>query len=291
MRKKSSILKEIIVTVSLFLLFGCSNNAKNESAQMDRAVSEESGSLENKTAEMYEESEAKQPIDSSENERRIIYEAYVTVELEDFQQGREELEKLIKTKNGYVVESNVYDGEESRREGTIVAKIPQEKFETTLNEIEPIGNVKERSMNGRDVTEEYVDLTSRLKSKQAVETRLYSFLDKASDTQSLLQISKELAAVQEQIEQLKGKINFIENQTDYSMVTIRMSENSPAVISNEDELHVWEKSNRLFIDTVNVLIRLFSGLIVAAIGLSPVLLPIIGLVLFTYWRYKKKNTD
>ncbi|RBW69928.1 DUF4349 domain-containing protein [Bacillus taeanensis] len=291
MRKKTLFIKTILFAVSLLLLFGCSNNTQNESAEMDMAVSEESGNLENKKAEIYKESEGETEQLTNKSERKIIYEAYLTVEFENFQENQKELEKLIKAKNGYVVESTLYDEEKSRKEGTIIAKIPHEKFETALNEIAQIGDVTHRSMNGRDVTEEYVDLTSRLKSKQAVEKRLYAFLEKASDTQSLLNISKELSFVQEEIEQLKGKINYIENQTDYSMVTITMIENSPAEISNNNGLHVWKGSKQLFIDTINILIRFFSGAIIITIGLSPVLLPLIGVVIFIYWRYKKKNTD
>lgn len=54
------------------------------------------------------------------------------------------------------------------------------------------------SITGQDVTEEYIDLESRLKSKQAVESRLLSFMEQAEKTEDLLAISKDLAKVQEE---------------------------------------------------------------------------------------------
>jgi len=98
------------------------------------------------------------------------------------------------------------------------------------------------SITGQDVTEEYIDLESRLKSKQAVESR-FSFMEQAEKTEDLLAISKDLAKVQEEIETIKGRMNYLENKADLATVTISIEENKVEVKNlGDSQLKTWEKN-------------------------------------------------
>ncbi len=89
----------------------------------------------------------------------------------------------------------------------------------------------QRNISGDDVTEEYVDLESRLKSKRVVEERLISFMNNAEKTEDLLKISEDLAEVQEEIETIEGRKKFLENQTSLSTIIITLYENKVTVPS------------------------------------------------------------
>jgi len=151
----------------------------------------------------------------------------------------------------------------------------------------------EKTISGNDVTEEYVDLESRLKAKNAVEKRLLSLMEQATKTEDLLKISDDLATVQEEKEQIMGRMNYIQTNVDYSTVTINLEEEIVEVgkIDKQGNRNTWEKAKSLFVDTVNGVITFFSSIVIFLIGLSPVLLPlgIIVVIWFILWRRKKRN--
>src|SRR5690606_38457488 len=108
--------------------------------------------------------------------------------------------------------------------GSFVIKVPASGFQSFLTGLEKLKKDEEfqRHVQGQDVTEEYVDLTSRLKAKQVVEARLLSFMEKATDTKDLLEFSNELARVQEEIERIKGRMRYIDENVSFSTVELRM---------------------------------------------------------------------
>ncbi len=120
--------------------------------------------------------------------------------------------------------------------------------------------VHQRNVSGSDVSEEYVDLESRLKSKRTVESRLLEFMQKATTTEDLLKISSDLARVQEEIEQITGRIKYLDNQVDYSTIIITINENNINVpeLTNKD-LNTWEKIKKQFMTSINLLLAGLSG--------------------------------
>lgn len=148
------------------------------------------------------------------------------------------------------------------------------------------------SITGQDVTEEYIDLESRLKSKQAVESRLLSFMEQAEKTEDLLAISKDLAKVQEEIETIKGRMNYLENKADLATVTISIEENKVEVKNlGDSQLKTWEKTKEQFKKSINFLISAFSSLFIFLIGYLPLffLLGIIAFIIIFIIRKRIKR--
>lgn len=151
--------------------------------------------------------------------------------------------------------------------------------------------VMEKVSNGQDVSEEYVDLESRLRSKEAVEERLLTFMDQAKKTEDLLKISNDLSAVQEDIERIKGRMDYLDNQVAFSTITINIQENQVKVseLQGRDDLNTGEKAQSLFMNTVNFLITIGSGFVVFLVGLSPILIPLLIAGGFIWWKVRTKK--
>src|SRR6185437_2903736 len=82
--------------------------------------------------------------------------------------------------------------------GTLTVKVPADNFQSFLDQLQNMNTIKfQKSMEGQDVTEQYIDNTSRLKAKQVVESRLLAFMEKATNSHDLLEFSNELGRVQE----------------------------------------------------------------------------------------------
>jgi PBP1b-binding outer membrane lipoprotein LpoB len=233
---------------------------------------------------------------SSADDRMVIYTANLSIRVNSYQDTLKLVQQQLSSVNGYIVESNSYStGEGDSLEGMITVRIPQDKFESFLQSVEN-GSTKvvDRSIAGQDVTEEFVDLESRLRSKQVVEKRLLNFMEKAEKTEDLLKISTDLATIQEEIEQIKGRMNYLNNKVELATVTIHVTEDKVNVPSLENkDLNTWEKTKEQFMNSVNFLLNVCSVLFIFIIGSLPILL-IIGILLIIiifFMRKRQKNVQ
>jgi len=269
--------------------------AENESADMDSNVDGGSlGNMESKADDTntlsVKEGEFDEDVDTN---RMIIHTAQLDIRVKDFEKTQINIENKVADYDGYVVESSVYRESDDDISGQMVVRVPEEHFQAFLTDAEEAAvDVLSREVSGQDVTEEYVDLESRLKSKQVVEERLLEFMDEAEKTEDLLKISDDLSTVQEDIEVIAGKMEYLENQSDYATVEIVLHEDLITVpdIDNEN-FNTWEKTKKQFADSVNGLLKIGSGFIVFIIGNLPIIMPlfIIGAIVYFVIRRRKKT--
>lgn len=288
--------------VMLFVLFvivmgGCSNVSEESKSSLGKVTEEDRGEgFLNENQAVKSEQSASTAEDNSKTIselRKVIYNADLAVQVKNYETTVKEIQAEVEKKKGYIVDSNTYrDGEEGALEGSVTVRIPENAFHSFIETVEK-GSMKvmNRSISGQDVTEEFVDLESRLKSKQVVEKRLLDFMGKAEKTEDLLKISTDLANVQEEIEQLKGRMNYLQNQVDLATITIQIVEQSVSVPHLQNEgLNTWDKTKKQFMDSVNFILAAGSGLIVFFLGNIPVFL-VVGLViaLIVIFIRKKKR--
>ena len=223
----------------------------------------------------------------------VIYQADLQLRVKRFEKTVQILEGKVEKYGGYIAESNVNKEGKEQLSGSIKIRIPQNHFQDFLQDAEgQAAEVIQRDITGQDVTEEYVDLGARLKSKRVVEERLTSFMKGATKTEDLLKISADLAAVQEEIETIEGKMKFLENQTSLSTINITLYENKVIVPNIEkDNLNTWEKTKKQFMKSMNILLATLSGLVVFFIGNLPIIiiLAVIAILIFLYIKKVKKG--
>ncbi|GGM33906.1 hypothetical protein GCM10011351_19820 [Paraliobacillus quinghaiensis] len=295
----------IFITCISALLFACSSDDESSSENADTGsrskantefeVSDEYAAEESMNTSVTSDdqdggSKSEEVPEGSDN-RKIIYNANLDVEVKNYQEAIRHIEQEINAKNGYIVSSESYNYEEDIQEGNITARIPQEHFQAFLDIVEQ-GDMKitHKRVSGEDVTEQYIDLESRLNSKKVVEERLLAFMENAEKTEDLLKISNDLADVQEEIERITGQLNYLENKSDFATVTMHIREKRVDLVQNED-LNTWEKTQEQLKRSFNYLLTTGSALIVFMIGNLPVLiiLGVIGIFGYRYWRKKVKE--
>ncbi|MEH7076073.1 DUF4349 domain-containing protein [Neobacillus drentensis] len=294
----------ILLIIFVVCMTGCSNSKSSEdksvkmndnsNARLDSAQlgSEQADFYSNEAGKVEKTTESTTTL--KVQNQMVIYQADLALRVKKFDKTVRSLEEKVLKYGGYIAESNVSKEGNEQVSGSIKIRVPQKHFQAFLHDAESqAAEVLQRNISGQDVTEEYVDLKSRLKSKRVVEERLTTFMKSAEKTEDLLKISADLAVVQEEIEALEGKMKFLENQTSLSTVTITLYEDKIVVPNIEkDKLNTWEKTKKQFMKSTNMLLAGISGLIVFIIGNIPVLaiLLILGfLVLFIYRKKKYKN--
>ncbi|WP_175638816.1 DUF4349 domain-containing protein [Metabacillus schmidteae] len=299
-------MKNLMVIICSFLLAlvigGCSNQSSEESQTIksdqgshasdngqDMAVESESKAALNGDSTKQTEPETKSQVTNTSN-RMVIYTANLSIQVNSYNETISFIQQELQSKDGYIVNTNSYSVENESLEGTITVRIPQENFQSFLKTVESKSTkVIDQSINGQDVTEEYVDLESRLKSKQVVEKRLLEFMEKAEKTEDLLKISNDLATVQEEIEQLKGRMNYLDNQVNLATITIQIKENRVNVPDlQNNELNTWNETKKQFMETLNFVIRTLSTVFVFIVGSLPVLI-VLGGIFFVIWVFLRRK--
>ncbi|HYK74091.1 MAG TPA: DUF4349 domain-containing protein [Pseudoneobacillus sp.] len=287
--------RSCLVVIVFFLLAACSGQSENAKMSMDSAKSEAGESV-----SMTDNSAGSSPVVKEKSnlsvERMVIYQAEIRLKVKKYEKAQNNLEAKAKSYGGYIVQSNVYRNDNEQMSGTITIRIPQDHFQQFLLDAEGSAEeVLERNVNGQDVTEEYVDLESRLRSKRVVEERLLEFMKKANKTEDLLKISSDLGKVQEEIEQVLGRMKYLENQTSFSTITINLFEENIIVPDlDKDKLNTWEKTKKQFVTSTNFILSAFSGLFVLLIGNLPILLLLSSILFIFYFgvrRFKKNDSS
>lgn len=280
------------------LITGCSTNDstlveedQGSSSEIAQYNTEEAIDMEQPSDDDSEESTEESSLDISD--RMIIHRANLTVNVKDIEESKQKVEKKVKEYEGYIVDSAMYVDDEEHVSGHLTVRIPEKHFQQFLTDAEEeAAEVVERNVSGQDVTEEYVDIESRLKSKQAVEARLLEFMEDAEKTEDLLKISNDLAKVQEEIEVLVGQQKYLDNQTSFSTIEIFMNETRVVIPELDNKsFDTWEQTKKQFAVSTNSILRAISGLTVFIFGNLPVIaiFLLIGGIIYSTVRRKKRN--
>ncbi|MCP8616156.1 DUF4349 domain-containing protein [Salirhabdus salicampi] len=222
-------------------------------------------------------------------ERKVMYHGNVTMSVHNVEQSMKTITSYAKDYDGYITESSRMTTDQQLY-ANIRVKIPNNHLQSFLHELDGISkDIVRQQIRGQDVTEEYFDLSSRLKAKRTVEERLLTFMKEADKTEDLLSISRELAHVQEEIEQLEGRKRLLENQIDFAELFIELKESSTSLEVSQENLKTPQKIKNAFIQSINVIAKILSLFVIVVIGFSPILLCLATVIFLCWIGYKRKT--
>ncbi|MCD9024440.1 DUF4349 domain-containing protein [Cohnella silvisoli] len=227
-------------------------------------------------------------------DRKVIYRANLVMKVEEFKTAEEQLLNLIHLGGAYVLQFS--DSRSADEVGaTYVIKVPSSGFSPFLEKLQKIKTLhREREVEGSDVTEEFVDLNARLKAKQVVESRLLAFMDKAAKTDDLVRFSNELARVQEEIEQIKGRIRFLDQNVAFSTINLRLYQATGIEEIKEEKVDEKQTFSERISDALagstKVLRQFGEGVLVVVAALLPVLIVLTVLGIPTFYFVSKRRS-
>jgi len=214
-------------------------------------------------------------------DQKIIKNAEVRFQVKNLEQSALSIQKSLQKRDAYVSSAR-----QTRQYGSIeseiVIRVKSNEFEELLNELlKQSVFLDYKNVSAQDVTEEFVDIQSRLKTKRAVENRYLEILQKAQTINEILQVEEKLRYIREEIESKEGRLKFLKNRVAYSTITLRIFEQ----VEGEPvaEIGFFTKLGKGFA-------RGWHNLLEFIIGLSygwPVLL-ILGTALFFFVRFIRR---
>jgi len=222
---------------------------------------------------------------STAEERMIVRTGEMSLVVEDITQACDEIAQLAASFDGYVVSSRI-SGEEEEMRGRISIRVPDGKFELALTELRNLAvRVESESTDSRDVTEEYVDLKSRLKNAEATEKQYLALLEKAEDVEDILSIYESLSWVRQEIEQIKGRMQYLERTSSMSLISVRLEPEATA----KPLVHAGWSALEALKSAVRGIVIFGQWLGTLAIWLI-IFIPVWGTILgIIYWRRRRKK--
>lgn len=218
-------------------------------------------------------------------ERMIVRAGDMWLVVEDVTDARDEIARMAVRFSGFVVSSSI-SGEEEEMRGWISIRVSDDKFETALAELRDLAvRVKSENTNSQDVTEQYIDLQSRLKNAEATENQYLALLDKAEDVNDILRIYDSLSRIRNEIEQIKGRIQYLERTSSMSLISVNLEPEAtakPLVRAGWSALEALKSAVRGIVTFGQWLGTLAIWLLI----FTPVWGTILGIV---YWRRRRKK--
>ena len=201
-------------------------------------------------------------------DKKIIKNGSLNLKVSNADQANQDIVSIAKSNGGDVFSSNVYN-RNNIKSGMVTVKVPVANFEKTFAEIKKVAAlVIQESTSGQDVTEEYADLQAQLKNKQAEEQQFVEIMKQAQKIQDILDVTEQLSRVRGEIEQLQGRIKFLDSQTDMASISVSLSEDQNIIVS--DSWRPWQ----VIKDAANALIRKIQGFVNFAIVLIITVIPV-----------------
>ena len=147
---------------------------------------------------------------------KIIYTAYLTIDTTEFEDAQKQIETITKAQGGYFENLDQGNFSSSYRSATYQIRVPAENFDAFLKETKGCGTVTSISQNASDVSDYYYDVESRLETAKTKLARLQDLLSQAQNMTDIITIEGEIANVQWEIDDLSGTLQHYDSQVNYS---------------------------------------------------------------------------
>src|SRR5215510_7751314 len=212
--------------------------------------------------------------------RKVIQNAEMTIETDKPEEGQQKIGVIAEKHGGFVVISESKHNEAASQnvastEVNIVVRVPAQKFQATIDEIRAVGGrILHEKSSGDDVTEEYIDLEARIRTKKALETQFLEIMKQARRISDAMEVQTQLAGVRTEIERLEGRRRFLENQSALSTINIAL--HTPIQVVAAATRGFFYDLKAAFGNGVDMGSGIFLGVIQFVIVMIPVMLFIVA---------------
>jgi hypothetical protein len=157
--------------------------------------------------------------------RKIIHTADIDLVVEEFGPIPDQVRALARQSGGYIAKSNLRGSTGRPRGGDWTLRVPTDKYDSLLDELESLGEVRRSSSNSQDVSEEYYDVEARIRNKKQEETRLLRHLEESTGRlEDILLIEKELSRVRGEVERMEGRLRVLADLTTLTTIHLTVEE-------------------------------------------------------------------
>ena len=226
---------------------------------------------------------------SGSEERLVVKTSSLSLVVNDVRQASEEVISYAQEIGGFMVSTSLSKPQEAPF-ATVVVRVPAEKLSEVLDYFRSLAvKVSSENILGRDVTDQYEDIGAKLETLNKTKAKFEEILDKADKVQDILQVQRELTSLQAQIDNLKGRREYLEKTAKLAKVTAYLSTDEWALPYQPQEAFrpkvIFKQAVRSLIKTLHGVAKLFIWLAVY----SPIWGGILIIIFVVKWFKKRKK--
>ena len=156
---------------------------------------------------------------------KIIKTADIRYRVDDYKKSRAAIGAIIAAHGAYIA-SEREANDAYTLSNTLIIRMESGSFDKLVEAlVQGAAYLNYKNISVQDVTEEYVDMTLRLKTKRAVADQYEALLKRAGSISEVLEVERELRQVREEIESTEGRLRYLSNQVAYSTITLNIYQN------------------------------------------------------------------
>lgn len=216
-------------------------------------------------------------------ERKLIRNMNLQVETTDFDTLLTSIQKKVAELQGYIEQSDISGnsitqmGRPSKKYASMTLRIPASQLNSFIAQVEADGNVTYKSETVSDVTLQYSDVESRLKTLRLEQDRLWELMARADTTEAIIALEARLTEVSSEIESSESRLRYLDNSVTYSTVYLSLSEVDLETPTEPET--PWQQIQRGFARNLNALGSALTAFFIGLLSGSPILLFFILLIL------------
>jgi hypothetical protein len=198
-------------------------------------------------------------------EHKLIKEGRIEFETDNLSSTRKTIFKSVDKYKGYVSSDQEYKSP-GRMSNTVIIRIPSDNFDNFLiDATQGVDKFDSKEINVNDVTEEFLDIQARFKTKKELESRYSDLLKQAKNVTEMLEIEKQIGQLRSEIESIEGRLKYLQHKVSFATLTMTFYERIPNQTEFGQKFKIgfnngWENLIWFFVVLTNIWPFLIIGL-------------------------------
>ena len=225
-------------------------------------------------------------------DRLVVQESNLSLLVKDVTDVRGKIVKYAQDLGGYMVTSNISNPQDAPI-ATVVIRVPSTKLEDTLTFLRTLAvKVVSENLTGQDVTDQYVDIDTRISQLERTKKRLEEILESATQITDITNLTQQILSYQNQIDSLKGQKDSLQKNAQLAKLTIYLSTDEIALPYAPSETFrpavIFKLAVRSLVGTLRKLAILAIWIGVYSVVWAPALTIYVGV---RRWLAKRKKPE
>jgi Domain of unknown function (DUF4349) len=168
--------------------------------------------------------------------------------------------------------------------GTLTLLVPADQLDTALDQLARIGTVLGRNVSSQDVTLQYVDTQSRLKTMRASVDRVRALMAQAKDLGQVVALESEMSQREADLESLESQLAELTTSVERSTLTVSLSTPGNAPMQTNAFLAGLHSGWDAFTASTGGLFTAIGAVLPFAVFFA-----LVGSPLVWWWRRRRSN--
>jgi hypothetical protein len=228
------------------------------------------------------------PLAASASQKKVVQTATISLVVKELAKAETQVGQLVQKHNGEIANSQISQAQGQQRAAQWVVRVPAGSVDALLHDLAGLGIAENRTIGAQDVTEEYIDLETRIASKKQLETRILDLLEKKTgDIKDVLAVEEQLARVRSEIESMVGRKKYLDSVTAMATVTVSAREQAEYV---PPEVSTFSgQVDRTWTGSLKFLQGFGKSLVLVAVAAGP-WLPLVAAAMFgLVWMWRRRR--